>query len=72
MVNLSTVLATVSVLSMRQRRRCAQTCIERENARELTLIVLNGSQVVIEETHGFYKALLDGKVDAGKLWVPGK
>lgn len=25
---------------------------------------------VIAETHGFYKALLEGKTDKGKLWLP--
>ena len=28
------------------------------------------TKAVIAETHGFYKALLEGKVSAGKLWVP--
>merc|ERR1712070_253507 len=30
------------------------------------------TKAVIAETHGFYKALVDGKVDAGKLWIPSK
>ena len=28
------------------------------------------TKAVIAETHGFYKALLEGKVSAGKLWLP--
>jgi len=27
---------------------------------------------VIKETNGFYKKLLSGETDAGKLWIPGK
>ena len=27
---------------------------------------------VIAETNGFYKKLLAGETDAGKLWIPGK
>jgi len=27
---------------------------------------------VIAETNGHYKALIEGKTDAGKLWIPGK
>ena len=28
------------------------------------------TKAVIAETNGFYKSLLEGKTDAGKLWVP--
>lgn len=27
---------------------------------------------VIAETNGHYKALIEGKTEAGKLWIPGK
>ena len=35
---------------------------------------LNAAQTkeVIAETNGFYKKLLSGETDAGKLWIPGK
>ena len=35
-------------------------------------VCVTQTKEVIAETNGFYKKLIAGEAEAGKLWIPGK